>query len=741
MDGKDELIRLDDRFTHLVTTGDSVVLVGEADGIVFDNAVVADVVRRLDGRRGAIQVAEALADRHPPEIVHFALLALEDAGVVRTTTDRAADQDPEASMRGERAPRPGLATRLAEAWRARGDTKVVDLSVEADDGREVAIVLTNDYLHAELADRLSGTDPEGRPCLLGRLGRRSIWVGPLFLPGASPCLACLQERLRLNLVARSLLHLSEEETPDGVRIEAVPREVPGAAYGRMADEVRRILGDSPSSSSSATLHSVPLGGGDPEPHQVARLPHCPACGAHEASPPGAEVALRPRPREGRSGGGYRTISPDETYRRWSHLISRLTGVVRSIEKVPVEGTDLVHVYTASHAYTYRPTGIGAVRADRRDASGGKGRTDADARASALGESLERVSGIHRGREKARLARLSEIGSAALHPNDLQHFSPTQFRERNRWNAGQAGNFQRVPEPYQDEPVAWSPMRSLGSGELRWIPSAYLYLEYWGTGEEHCRGDSNGLAGGNCLEEAILQGFLELVERDAVAIWWYNRVRRPAVKLASLEDPYVDRLLEYYRGLGRSLWALDLTTDLEIPAFVALSAVEDGPREEIVFGFGAHLDARIALNRALTEVNQMIPTILRSPEERRRQLLPDFEDAIRWWETATLEEHPYLRPSPELDPRGIDDFPPPEADDLRDDVLECVARADAVGSDTLVHDLTRPDIGFPCARVVVPGLRHFWRRLGPGRLYQVPVRLGWLDSPRSEEEMNPVSVFV
>ncbi|NIP59971.1 MAG: hypothetical protein GWM92_16730 [Gemmatimonadetes bacterium] len=68
-----------------MTTVDSVVLVGEADGIVFDNAVVADVVRRLDGRRGAIQVAEALAHEHPPEVVHFALLALEDAGAARNS--------------------------------------------------------------------------------------------------------------------------------------------------------------------------------------------------------------------------------------------------------------------------------------------------------------------------------------------------------------------------------------------------------------------------------------------------------------------------------------------------------------------------------------------------------------------------------------------------------------------------------------------------------------------------------
>jgi len=40
-------------------------------------------------------------------------------------------------------------------------------------------------------------------------------------------------------------------------------------------------------------------------------------------------------------------------------------------------------------------------------------------------------------------------------------------------------------------------------------------------------------------------------------------------------------------------------------------------------------------------------------------------------------------------------------------------------------------------VIVPGLRHFYRRFGPGRLYDVPVKLGWRDRPIAESELNPV----
>ena len=45
------------------------------------------------------------------------------------------------------------------------------------------------------------------------------------------------------------------------------------------------------------------------------------------------------------------------------------------------------------------------------------------------------------------------------------------------------------------------------------------------------------------------------------------------------------------------------------------------------------------------------------------------------------------------------------------------------------------------KVVVPGLRHFWARFAPGRLFDVPVRLGRLAAPTPYEDLNPVPLFV
>jgi ribosomal protein S12 methylthiotransferase accessory factor len=82
-----------------------------------------------------------------------------------------------------------------------------------------------------------------------------------------------------------------------------------------------------------------------------------------------------------------------------------------------------------------------------------------------------------------------------------------------------------------------------------------------------------------------------------------------------------------------------------------------------------------------------------------------------------------------------------SDDLREDVLRCQQIVARQGLEMLVLDQTRPDIGLPVVKVIVPGLRHFWVRLGPGRLYDAPVKLGWLEEPLAEDQLNPIPMFV
>ena len=320
----------------------------------------------------------------------------------------------------------------------------------------------------------------------------------------------------------------------------------------------------------------------------------------------------------------------------------------------------------------------------------------------------------------------EVAERAVHPDNLQLFSDSQRREREERNAAADDSRHWIPEPFDPEqPVAWTEAWPISGDEPRLVPTAFCYLGFpLAEGHRFCRGDSNGCAAGNEPEEAVLQGMLELVERDAVALWWYTRARRPGIDLSHSRSPYVSDVVDAYAALGRDVWALDLTNDLGIPAVAALSCrSEDG--RSVTLGFGAHLDAEIALVRALSELVQTTFGVEAAPRG------PTLE---RWLAEVTPTDEPWLAADglTEPAPSGV-------SGDLADDVHSCADAIERAGYETLVVDLTLPDVGVPVVRVLSPGLRHFWPRFAPGRLYDVPVALGWVERPVRERDLNPYPV--
>ena len=120
---------------------------------------------------------------------------------------------------------------------------------------------------------------------------------------------------------------------------------------------------------------------------------------------------------------------------------------------------------------------------------------------------------------------------------------------------------------------------------------------------------------------------------------------------------------------------------------------------------------------------------------------DDPEAVEWWRTATLAGNPHLAPAVGTPPRTVLDHPAAGGEDLLGDVRYCQSILESKGFDVLVLEQTRPDVGMPVVKVVAPGLRHFWARFAPGRLYDVPVELGWVERPLAEEELNPVAIFI
>ncbi|MFA7013869.1 MAG: TOMM precursor leader peptide-binding protein, partial [Desulfobacterales bacterium] len=474
-------------------------------------------------------------------------------------------------------------------------------------------------------------------------------------------------------------------------------------------------------------------------HVVVKRPQCPVCGQPglEASVP---IVLQNHCYTYNEGGERRAVRPLDTWKRYRHCISPISGVVSSFESKTDPVNTTLHSYAAGHAFPIMAGDVVELRGNMHHRSGGKGVTALHAKVGALCESIERCSGLWQGTDPVVNGSYRALAPDAISINEIMLFSDRQYAGRAKWNQTCSTNFQIVPEPFDpDLQIAWVRVWSLGEQRFRLVPAAYCYYGQRDLKYFFCACDSNGNAAGNTLEEAIVRGFMELVERDAVAIWWYNRLQMPALDIASFNDPYLKGLLSYYASLGRELWALDLTSDLGIPVVGVVSRCMHHSTEDIVIGFSADLDVHTALLRAVNEVGQFIPALSERDRDGNTRYFYDDECAKHWWRTARVATETYLLPA-EGAVQGLPEGVSLADSNQRIEVETCVRLAAGCGIDILVLNQTRPDIGLPVVKVIAPGMRHFWNRLGPGRLYEVPVRQGYLDVPKQEGEMNPIPMF-
>jgi oxazoline/thiazoline synthase len=714
-----------------VLSEDEVVLLAERDRVALTGRAHAALAPLVDGTRTADELVDALAGTLPPALLHLALIRLQrDGHVVPVGDDEPAPEPPpQAPLPAARAARRSRLLRKATAigvprrWASRLDPAPDGI----DPGLEV--VLVDDYLRPELWAAVDAAAFRGGAVLPVRPVGRWLWFGPLFDGSDSkPGRRLFEQRLRLNRFADvvALEHGADFPLFPDDRSPATA----DLAWRYTELLVQAIADGAPPAALVDGLLTYDTVEGVFAEHALARIAPPREDDAPAFGDPLPAAPLHAEPTRFASDGGHRTVTPAETLARLAPLVSPITGVISFVDPVPaVEG---MHIFSAAHPQSEVVTRPRGRVLGRAGGSQGKGFQEEQARVSCMGEAIEHYSGGFFGDEPRRTARLDEIADIAIGPEDLLLYSDAQYAAGPSTQAQEAD---AVPARFDaTQAIEWVPVRSLVTGATRWLPAAYCYYGYGMSdmagyaGAPFCVADSNGCAVGNTREEAILQGLMEAIERDACGIAWYNRARRPGIDLASFPgDPFAGARAAL-AGHGRELHVLDLTVDTEVPVAMAVSWDGDGQRTR--FALGCHLDPRIAVSRAVSELGQLV---LADPEA-------DAALGELLFATGSIDEQPHLRPAdgPLL---RADALPARTAATIADELEGVCRRLAALGHDVLVLDQTRPEVGFPAVRVVVPGLRHFWRRLAPGRLYDVPVALGWRDAPLAEDELNPLPVLI
>lgn len=619
-------------------------------------------------------------------------------------------------------------------------TMLKSFQIQVADEGDLTIILTDNYLHPDLAEFNQQALESQAPWMLVNPLGTITWIGPLFNPQKTGCWDCFAQRWRDNRPIEEFISRNKEITIPLTSPLGFSEATVQTSLTMVATEIFKWIVQQGNDKLEGNLITYDTLNLQFQNHVLVKRPQCPSCGYNLNKQP-LPVVLGHRKKAFTCDGGHRFCSPEETLKKYQHLMSPITGIVRELSKI--RGNSLIHTYVAKHHFRSVFDDLASLRQNLGGRSAGKGRTDIQAKASGFCEAIERYSGVFQEDEIRKKSSYQKLGEKAIHPNQCMGFSEQQYQNREEWNSSCQGWFQKVPLPFDETNIIdWTPIWSLTEQDFKYLPTAYCYYGYPQSELLDCWADSNGCAAGNTIEEAILQGFMELVERDCVALWWYNQLSKPEVDLDSFNEPYFQQLKQYYDSLNRDLWVLDITSDLNIPCFAAISSRKDREVEDIILGYGCHFDPKIAISRALTEVNQILPNVLSFKDDGTTIYPPSADPlAVKWWETATLMNQSYLVPDKQIIAKKSSDYLSLASDDLLDDVKLCQQIVEKNGLELLVLDQTRADIGLRVAKVIVPGMRHMWKRLGAGRLYDVPVKMGWLKEPLKEDELNPFPMWM
>lgn len=396
-------------------------------------------------------------------------------------------------------------------------------------------------------------------------------------------------------------------------------------------------------------------------------------------------------------------------------------------------------------------------------STGVGLTAEDAANAALGEALEDYcfSIVPDDLPLSTWRNLTRAGHSALHPEEYPLFSARQYAQANFPFASFT----------EDTPLRWVKACSFPEGTEKLVPAGLVYGSYQPLEQELriCPTNYTGTGCGGSMDQALLASLCEVIERDAMMIWWLNQL--PFPKSKPRPDSWFKQILEErfeFSGLCLELW--EITTDIGIPCFFGL--LTDPFHQITSGGFACRLSPEQAAFKALYECLQNRLGVLslrdgsgvREVNARLGQKVLNYSlaeqytcaetegfatmsqlnmnlqfyadpDNFRYLDTVRSNQDEIIFPRP-----GHRPFDVGPAEQLAA-YIEALQRK---GLEILVVDITLPDIadlGFFVIRALVPSLVPnsvtAWPYLGNPRLYTVPEYLGFKGKKETQLETAPM----
>jgi putative methanogenesis marker protein 1 len=369
---------------------------------------------------------------------------------------------------------------------------------------------------------------------------------------------------------------------------------------------------------------------------------------------------------------HRSRTPDSTL----HFIESMRDLIGMMDFREASGLDRIGipVFTCDR-----------VRPDHSKTSHtGKGVSPIQAQVSLTMEAIERYSSEFRDEYRDKLVQ----GSFSKLKSKFNILDPRKMI------------LSQVSDYNQESVIHWARGYDVAKNEDILVPACAVYHPFHLDEAFLLETHTNGLASGNALEEAVVHGLAELIERDAWSIARYTRAFSDALFIEDVPDNrFIVSIFEKFEDAAIEIVAKDITTDIGVPVVAAFSRDLVHPTIKPIDGFGAHLDPRVAMVRSLLEIVTTRALLI------KKHGIEGLKESV----TAYLGDH-----GNDEDPRfyaygqkGLRDLEVGYSEDILLDIRDIVAKLEARGLERAIAvDLTRPDTGIPTVRMIVPGLETY-----------------------------------
>lgn len=316
--------------------------------------------------------------------------------------------------------------------------------------------------------------------------------------------------------------------------------------------------------------------------------------------------------------------------------------------------------------------------------GGKGISKDHAKASAMMEGFERYSAEKQECDNTIFATPNEIADKG------DYIEPKSLNLPQKFEKADLG----------DTKFEWNLAHDIITDKDYYVLSNAVFHPYNHDTEVESlfKSNTNGLASGNVLEEAILHGIFEVIERDAWSIFELTHKNYSQINIDSIESELIKEIIDKFESQGIKIKLMDFTADINIPT-IAASADDTVTRDAglLTLGIGTHLDPEVAILRALTEVAQSRATQINGAREDT--VRADFAREAGYERMKRINKYYFRQEEEQINLSDIENKSTTSIDEDIDIVKEELIANDI--KHVLYTDLTRPEVDVSVVRVIIP----------------------------------------